>query len=242
MKPTNIKLQAATAITRLRATAVTALSGIKVTDLDKCKPAELTKAFRTVGKKFGAYFEDQGSKNEIVFPVDEENIWAGHLQLGVLPGKSVASIYKGKLVLGYSSTRRTGIAGAVTTMNDLKRLLPKAETKMGFEEGDINHQQLFKTVEALLEALDRLAKVGGATDIKASATDDVAKVFKGLTADKLKAGVDLNPAQLNTLLQILTSMDYEQSGSGKNMQATKDGEKLEIAIDGDTITVKLLGE
>lgn len=80
------------------------------------------------------------------------------------------------------------------------------------------------------------------TKVSASAIDDVAKVFKGLTEEKLKAGVDLNPAQLNTLLQILTSMDYEQSGSGKNMQATKDGEKLEIAIDGDTITVKLLGE
>ncbi len=78
------------------------------------------------------------------------------------------------------------------------------------------------------------------TSVKASALEDVTRVYKGLTAEELKEGVKLNPGQLNTLLQIFKSTGYRQSGTGANMTATSpDGEALQITIKGDDLTIKL---
>lgn len=224
--------------TRLKATS----AAVSVDGLDKCKPSAVLKVFKSVGNKFDAYFGGEvKEKNALIFPKDGEDIWRGHLEVILPDQKRTTKESLGKLYLGYSSTTRSGNAGTFTSITELKKLLPIAEQRMGFVDGDIDRDNLYKAVEALLKELAKLPKTEvQANKINASALDDVSKVYKGLTADELKEGVKLNPGQLNTLLQIFKSTGYRQSGTGANMTATSpDGEALQLTIKGDELTVKL---
>ena len=213
------------------------------TNLDKLPRAKVLKVFKDVGKKFGAHFgAEQESLSSVVFPIDPEDIWKGHIVVEVLSEARLrrsGDYARGRLCVGYSSVTRAGILPPLESIDDFKKKLPILEAKLGVEPGTIDHAHAVKTLTALVKAL---AALPAAKPLSASVSDVVdmlSNIQEGVTEEQLKAGIEVSSAQMNTLFQLVTSHGYKGSKKGGNTISTSpDGDVLVIDTKNMTVTLQ----
>lgn len=213
------------------------------TNLDKLPRAKVLKVFKDVGKKFGAHFgAEQESLSSVVFPIDPEDIWKGHIVVEVLSEarqRRSGDHVRGRLCVGYSSVTRAGTLPPLESIDDFKKKLPILEAKLGVEPGTIDHAHAVKTLTALVKAL---AALPAAKPLSASVSDVVdmlSNIQEGVTEEQLKAGIEVSSAQMNTLFQLVTSHGYKGSKKGGNTISTSpDGDVLVIDTKNMTVTLQ----